>query len=508
MLLILSGRYVTQELQLEIGRLPPVFLPVGGKILLELLVKTHREKLNILTLPFDYELTDYEKIILEENNVEVLRVSPNDTIGEVINKSLITHLDNAPLTILYGDTFINNRITESNHVGTSITKGSYEWSVYSNEKMVPSFTQNKLALEGEHVFNGTIKFSNANEFLKKLDENENDIVRAINSLLITKKIKVKFYENWFDFGHVKTYFDSKKLITTERHFNELSFDNGFFIKKSQNRLKIIAEYKWFKSLPEELEVYTPRVRFLSNTSYGIEYLDHFTLSELWVFGKLPTYKWKKILIECFKYLTTANRVVYPKTGSNWDWLNKTEVRLQQYDQEELELLEKSFFASGYSIKEVLSGIHELYDVAVSEFVLIHGDFCFSNILYDFRSEHIYLIDPRGYDFDCTETSYGPVIYDLAKLHHSILGRYDEIVSGKYTIEKEEETDVIRFSTEVDCAVVDTYWDNVKSMGYERKSVIALSLQLFVSMIPLHRDCRKRQYALLLNARRLYEELIL
>ena len=30
---------------------------------------------------------------------------------------------------------------------------------------------------------------------------------------------------------------------------------------------------------------------------------------------------------------------------------------------------------------------------------IHGDFCFSNILYDFRKKSIKVIDPRGVNFE-------------------------------------------------------------------------------------------------------------
>lgn len=56
-----------------------------------------------------------------------------------------------------------------------------------------------------------------------------------------------------------------------------------------------------------------------------------------------------------------------------------------------------------------------------EFVLIHGDCTFSNMMLR-RNEEPLLIDPRGY-FGYTDM-YGDVAYDWAKLYYSIVGNYD------------------------------------------------------------------------------------
>ena len=55
---------------------------------------------------------------------------------------------------------------------------------------------------------------------------------------------------------------------------------------------------------------------------------------------------------------------------------------------------------------------------------IHGDLCLSNILYCERRGEYFLVDPNG-------ARNTPIIYDWAKLSHSILGKYDLIISDQF-----------------------------------------------------------------------------
>ncbi|MCW1529060.1 hypothetical protein OLR80_01745, partial [Campylobacter jejuni] len=49
---------------------------------------------------------------------------------------------------------------------------------------------------------------------------------------------------------------------------------------------------------------------------------------------------------------------------------------------------------------------DFYMNDMNEFSLIHGDFCFSNIMYDFRAGAIKTFDPRGCDFNGKITPCG------------------------------------------------------------------------------------------------------
>ena len=64
---------------------------------------------------------------------------------------------------------------------------------------------------------------------------------------------------------------------------------------------------------------------------------------------------------------------------------------------------------------------------------IHGDFCFSNILFKNIGEKtsVKLIDPRG-SFG-KFLNMGDMYYDLAKLRHSLNGAYEYIIYDKFKI---------------------------------------------------------------------------
>ena len=69
--------------------------------------------------------------------------------------------------------------------------------------------------------------------------------------------------------------------------------------------------------------------------------------------------------------------------------------------------------------------------------LIHGDFHFGNILFDFGSGHVKLIDPRG-EFGKSGNAdsigcYGDAHYDLAKFLHGFHGGYAHLSGDMFEL---------------------------------------------------------------------------
>jgi thiamine kinase-like enzyme len=62
---------------------------------------------------------------------------------------------------------------------------------------------------------------------------------------------------------------------------------------------------------------------------------------------------------------------------------------------------------------------------------IHGDLHGGNMLYEHRTNTLKMIDPRG-SFGVAG-GYGDPVYDLAKLAHGFIGRYDSIVFDCYEV---------------------------------------------------------------------------
>ncbi len=141
---------------------------------------------------------------------------------------------------------------------------------------------------------------------------------------------------------------------------------------------------------------------------------------------------------------------------------------------------------------------------------MHGDLCFSNILYDSRSQRIKVIDPRGINSLNEMTFYGDQKYDLAKLAHSVLGMYDFIIAGRYQIKRNNKNnEVIEFE-------LDERLRNIQRLFVDRvfidhvsvREIMPLVVLLFLSMLPLHSDRADRQKAMLLNAIRIYKFYVL
>ncbi len=138
--------------------------------------------------------------------------------------------------------------------------------------------------------------------------------------------------------------------------------------------------------------------------------------------------------------------------------------------------------------------------------IMHGDFCFSNILYNSRASRIKVIDPRGFLRPDQPTCLGDTRYDLAKFAHSIIGRYDQIIANRYAMSTAGDGRFsISFETAphqawLEGALADFTVDGVAALS---RSVLATMVSLFISMLPLHADRPDRQFAFIANALRLF-----
>jgi hypothetical protein len=138
---------------------------------------------------------------------------------------------------------------------------------------------------------------------------------------------------------------------------------------------------------------------------------------------------------------------------------------------------------------------------------MHGDLCFSNLLYDSRNRRIKAIDPRGV-VDRTPSLFGDLRYDLAKLGHSIVGRYDQIVAGRVRLARDAADYALEFDP-IACQpwLAEAFGDlEVDGVGGLSTPVRAVTVSLFLSMLPLHADRPERQQAFVADALRLWREL--
>ncbi|EOD81723.1 capsular polysaccharide biosynthesis protein [Grimontia indica] len=518
MFLIASAAFCGAELQSEFGALPPSFLPLGNRRLFQHQISriAPSEKI-FLTLPETFSLDEYDQDWLKINKVTTIFLPEQLGLGEsiVAALNLIDFDENEGLTLLYGDTLLLDYPKDINCIAVSQVKDNYQWAYLSSDGDVWLKENSNLEPENTHsVVNGFFNFEHPSSLVKSLIHKRWNFLDGINHYHGKHPMKSVHVDDWLDFGHIHTYFHSKAAFTTQRSFNELEISADSVKKTSENNNKIMAEALWFEGIPSRLRKYLPQLlNFDSDerkVSYELEYLHHTALNELYVFSRLPVMTWKRILTGCFNFIDAC--LEYKKVStSDRDlerlFIEKTEERLELFCNSKNISRDKVWSYNSckkHSVNSLISLANKFLPSDKGMCTVVHGDFCFSNILFDFRTSNIKTVDPRGLTSDGEFSIYGDIRYDLAKLSHSIIGGYDWIIAGYYKISHDENS--INFelpSSNQLLEVQKIFIDNIErkySVCY--RELLAMQLHLFLSMLPLHSDDENRQMALFSNAFRI------
>ena len=489
MILITSGAYIDSSLASEFGNIPPCMLPVQNKRLYKHQIELIRNQFGydekiVISLPNSYRIDEYDINRINELNAEVVKVDENLSLGESI-VFILSNIENDVLYILHGDTLFSNLSKELNICSVGKPDAFYNWT-YTD------FNFNK-------VYTGFFSFKSTDFLLKNLVKHNCNFNYAMRVL----KLKEIELEGWLDFSLTSTYYRSISKFTTQRAFNDLSITEYSVTKSSEDIVKMQAESNWLTSIPAQLKKYAPQVYNKTKDSYTIEYLYNSSLANIFVFGNLDVNSLKSILDKCTEYINLEQQYKPDaRIDTNYLYTEKTLSRLSYLN------LDENYSINGVkvgSIRDIIEDLDTHIDKDCYKYnSIMHGDLCFSNILYDSRSNHIKLIDPRGVDNKHNISIYGDWRYDVAKLAHSVIGKYDFIVANRFKYIENSPTDIefeIEYSNLYEIGELDKYFDKL----FDFKMYYPIMINLFLSMIPLHSDNALRQKAMLANALDLYVE---
>ncbi|MGK0254955.1 MAG: hypothetical protein ACI9OE_002471 [Mariniflexile sp.] len=521
MFLILSGAYIGAELESEFGKIPPSFLPLGNRRLFEHQIDSAPNGVIVyITIPESYKVSVHDLELLEKRYVKIIKVVDGLTLGESIVAALNLSRESLdePLHLLFGDTLIPELPIGDDIVGASKVSDSYNWSVLSKDNIFED-SNNQLQSGESKVVNGYFCFSDVKEIIRSITQNRWQFIPGLNTYKKIVGLSIIDVENWFDFGHVNTYYHSKTKFTTQRAFNDLLITSESVQKSSSNQLKIKAEAHWYSALPYELRGFVPQ--YLGDTtskgkySYKLEYLHNTALNELFVFSELPPLVWQGIINCCLDFIDKCKLQKidnYSNHSSKELFTLKTNNRLAEYSSISEFNPNKNWVFNGsspISINKIIEIIEPDLPTNLDTKNVIHGDFCCSNILFDFRANKIKVIDPRGLTNSNEISIYGNSIYDMGKLSHSIIGMYDWIIAGYFTVEiNEDKIDFKLSGLEKHKRTQNYFLEKISSKyAISFKELYAVQIHLFLSMLPLHNDSPLRQKAFLANAFRLYNILL-
>jgi NDP-sugar pyrophosphorylase family protein len=324
-------------------------------------------------------------------------------------------------------------------------------------------------------------------------------------------IAVRAPGEWLDCGNADNLARSHQRLLQQRAFNEISIDSqiGVFSKKSSLEQKFRDEINYYKLLPPKLSVLFPRVVESSidrdQLYLSLEYYGYPTLTELWLYENLHPAIWEQILSHLHQIIVgpmAEFKRDIPDMDYRRMYLDKTRERTASIESDSP--LGRLVHAPGGirvngiacpSLGEVMSLIESVLPEMLTDGKqgVIHGDMCFSNVLYDLRSRICKFIDPRG-SFG-QPGIYGDQKYDVAKLYHSVVGLYDFIVNDLFSLRVNNTSVSLDVHSRDEHKKAQELFSTIFFSDFDRRHVQLITGLLFISMPALHYDVPQRQLAM-------------
>ncbi len=314
----------------------------------------------------------------------------------------------------------------------------------------------------------------------QLKDEDNKIAGEFQLSTVLQRIADIEYMNtinlkMIDFGTLEEYLENRS-VKISRSFNDIQIDGPFITKSSEKeREKIIKEYNWFMNLPDDIAVCTPRIfgkdLFVGRTWYKMEKVKAPSVREIYLFLDSSEETWETLFDAMFSQLKTMESYGQ-KNGFMKSVIEKTKSRVKDIEIPIENKLVNTFIEDFESAMASIAPRQSL----------MHGDYCFSNLLYDFNG-NITMIDPRG-------ELFGDHYYEIAKICHSVLFDYD-FVDAELYVKEGKEYKLYNRGKEPIKALFTSMFNKYYSKD-EREYILLICASLFLSMIPLHSHNRNNQ----------------
>lgn len=339
-----------------------------------------------------------------------------------------------------------------------------------------------------------------------------DVVRTIpDSFEIEGLVDISVIENFIQC--ITGNFDS-------RYFNSLKGNEYTVVKSSGNKKKIKAEYCFYHLLPEDMKywfVMPFNYREEENqASYTMERLHMTDLAIKWVHGSMDEAEFENLMDKYFFFIRSRHirecseeeyqkiaKVLYiDKVNDRIAELKaitefkKIKALLDASEETNIDVLVDKYFELKNKIESRVTYPKQL--------VIGHGDLCFANALYNKSTNTLKFIDPKGAIVE--DELWTNAYYDVAKLSHSVCGRYDFFNNALFDIKIGQ-----TFSYNLEIAFdntkyVEIFRRKVEENGFDYLTVRIYEASLFLSMLPLHMDNPHKVFGFILNVKNILKEI--
>ena len=545
-LLIPSALLVPPDMRNKFGELPTALFPLGNKTMIERLYDKYKDIVDIIYIVVKRKqllINDY--INSKKLPIRIIELDELRDLGYTIQYGIEFIIRQEPsvdyVYVNFADSLLDEPIPVDNNDFIYYVTGmsTDEWTYFRENQGKIEIILDKCLVGGgdtslgdvSNVFVGVFGFTNPHYFLELLKQYSNvqsdmdTFYQAIFTYSQEYPFTILHSQNWFDVGHSDNYSKATTSVAA-RSFNSIEIDEqrGILKKRSENKEKLVNEIRWYLRIPNKLQYLLPRVYDysldLTDPYVSMEYYGYHTLHESLVFGDLPLVKWQAIFQKLLfaindmgKFTVTGERIQF-EAALRDIYLQKTFDRLDMMRNEPdfHSFFENTITINGKeyrSLNEYLKMLPQLIEKLVvypftGQFNIIHGDLCFANILIEDTYDFIRVIDPRGKfgTFDI----YGDGRYELAKLMHTLEGKYDFIIEDMFDIDVIGNTIEYHVHKQID-NITNVFLDVFRESIDNIQAVRLIEATLFLSMIPLHSDYKQRQFAMLATGVMLLEQVI-
>lgn len=315
-----------------------------------------------------------------------------------------------------------------------------------------------------------------------------------------------------------------------RAYNTFEIDStGAVVVKRSKERRLADEVEYYKNIPDKLSVYFPRILYHNVKdqliSVGMEYYAYDNLGNLMINQEFDADTWQKVFDFILKFLDNAQKHTSDVDG-NIDcklmYVDKTENEYKRlvenfpyfklFEENETITLNgqelKTFKVMWPKLKKYIES-----NCLVGTLNYVHGDMCFSNILYGKNPINntivLKFIDPRG-AFGNTKF-YGDFYYDLAKIMHSCDGRYEYFITDNFEVIAEDTNFELKFFGHDTTPIKEVLDKIIKEYRFNNIKIELIQGLIFIGMCARHYDSFERQRGMFLTGLRIlnsiYAEII-
>jgi dTDP-glucose pyrophosphorylase len=507
---------------------PSALVHISGTPIIILIVEQLlSNKITNIRIGIDFEfITDFESVLRRfktSAKIELIDVTKSMTPIYTINL-ISKNVDKYESVLInFGDTLCKYDFKDLSSSLCGIVVGDVleneNWSTVKidNNGLVSKVYEKSSNSDSLKAQCGVYWWRDSKKFLAIIESsNQTAEISSLIQASLSVAVSAINASNWVDSDHSAYREESSLNLIEARSFNQITVDRfrGVITKKSQNIEKLIREIEYYEKIPNGLRIFFPRMlehsKVEGKTFQELEYYPYPNLSSLFVYQQIPNHVWKRILIKIRDIMNEEfshyedrtlkydlQSIFIERTASRISTLIESNIFAQKMLEADRVTINGKLFFGIPKLLEMASKIIENID---SRTTFIHGDFCLSNILCDLDTLNFKFIDPRG-GFD-TQSCYGPNIYDIAKLGHSIIGGYDFIIADQFSvhteIDGENSFSLELFKNDSHKDVADIFYELFITENVSKKQIDLISGLTLLGVASFHLSHPNRAVAILLR----------